>query len=128
MWIKVQKQVRTFGTTTRELLALRAWLLTQGCTHVAMESTGVYWKPVYAVLEAEGALEIVAIFKMSPFHDEGKRPSWTVLTDCCRWGSVRMRAIDLIGEDVFFQRFLNGLVEADQQLDQAFAFTPLQHG
>ena len=56
---KVQKQMRTFGTTTRELLALRAWLLSQGCTHVAMESTGVYWKPVYAVLEAEGTLEIV---------------------------------------------------------------------
>ena len=56
---KVQKQMRTFGTTTRELLDLRAWLLSQGCTHVAMESTGVYWKPVYAVLEAEGALEIV---------------------------------------------------------------------
>lgn len=56
---QVQKQMRTFETTTRELLALRAWLLSQGCTHVAMESTGVYWKPVYAVLEAEGALEIV---------------------------------------------------------------------
>jgi transposase len=56
---QVQKQMRTFGTITRELLALRAWLLSQGCTHVAMESTGVYWKPVYAVLEAEGALEIV---------------------------------------------------------------------
>ena len=56
---KVQKQMRTFGTTTRELLDLRAWLLSQGCTHVAMESTGVYWKPVYAVLEAEGTLEIV---------------------------------------------------------------------
>src|SRR5712692_8529716 len=54
---KVQKQVRTFGTTTRELLNLREWLLSQGCTHVAMESTGVYWKPVYAILE--GALEIV---------------------------------------------------------------------
>jgi transposase len=54
---KVQKQVRAFGTTTRELLALRAWLLSEGCTHVAMESTGVYWKPVYAILE--GALEIV---------------------------------------------------------------------
>ena len=40
---QVQKQMRTFGTTTRELLALRAWLLSQGCTHVAMESTGVYW-------------------------------------------------------------------------------------
>ncbi len=43
---KVQKQVRTFGTTTRELLSIREWLLSQGCTHVAMESTGVYWKPV----------------------------------------------------------------------------------
>ena len=54
---KVQKQVRTFDTTTRELLKLREWLLAEGCTHVAMESTGVYWKPVYAILE--GALEIV---------------------------------------------------------------------
>jgi transposase len=54
---KVHKEIRTFGTTTRELLALREWLLSQGCTHVAMESTGVYWKPVYAILE--GALEIV---------------------------------------------------------------------
>jgi transposase len=54
---KVQKQMRTFGTTTRELLGLREWLLGEGCTHVAMESTGVYWKPVYAILE--GGLEIV---------------------------------------------------------------------
>src|ERR1700756_1062567 len=54
---KVQKQVRTFGTTTRELVDLRAWLLSEGCTHVALESTGIYWKPVYAILE--GALEIV---------------------------------------------------------------------
>jgi transposase len=54
---KVQKQVRTFCTTTRELLAMRQWLVSEGCTHVAMESTGVYWKPVYAILE--GALEIV---------------------------------------------------------------------
>ncbi len=52
-----RKQMRTFGTTTRELLSLRQWLLSEGCTHVAMESTGVYWKPVYAILE--GALEIV---------------------------------------------------------------------
>jgi transposase len=52
-----EKQVRTFGTTTRELVGLREWLLSGGCTHVAMESTGVYWKPVYAILE--GAFEIV---------------------------------------------------------------------
>jgi transposase len=54
---RVHKQVRTFGSTTRELVSLREWLLAEGCTHAAMESTGVYWKPVYAVLE--GALEIV---------------------------------------------------------------------
>src|SRR2546429_9495509 len=54
---KVQKQMRTFGTTTQELLSLRQWLLSEGCTQVAMESTGVYWKPVYTILE--GALEIV---------------------------------------------------------------------
>jgi len=54
---KVHKKMRTFATTTRELVSLRTWLLTEGCTHAAMESTGVYWKPIYAVLE--GALEIV---------------------------------------------------------------------
>lgn len=54
---RVQKQMRTFGTTTRELLGLRDWLCAEGCTHLAMESTGVYWKPVYAVLQGE--LEIV---------------------------------------------------------------------
>ena len=54
---QVRKQMRTFGTTTRELLSMREWLLSEGCTHVAMESTGVYWKPVYAIVE--GALEIV---------------------------------------------------------------------
>lgn len=54
---KVHKQMEFFGTTTRELLRLREWLLSQGCTHVAMESTGVYWKPVYAILE--GAFQIV---------------------------------------------------------------------
>ena len=46
-----EQHVRTFGTTTRELLALRDWLEAHGVTHVAMESTGVYWKPVFYVLE-----------------------------------------------------------------------------
>ena len=39
---------RTFGTTTNALLTLVEWLLEQQVTHVAMESTGVYWKPVYS--------------------------------------------------------------------------------
>src|SRR5882762_1791047 len=43
----------TVPTTTRGLLALAEWLTTHGCTHVAMEATGVYWKPVWHVLEAQ---------------------------------------------------------------------------
>jgi transposase len=46
----VEREVRTFGTTTRDLLALSQWLADEGCTHVAMEATGVYWKPVWHVL------------------------------------------------------------------------------
>jgi len=45
-------EVRTFGTTTTELLALGDWLTEHRCTHVAMESTGVYWKPVFNLLES----------------------------------------------------------------------------
>jgi transposase len=48
---KRQQEVRTFGTTANELLALRDWLEAHKVTHVAMESTGVYWKPVFYVLE-----------------------------------------------------------------------------
>ena len=43
--------MRTFGAVTRDLEALRDWLCEAGVTHVGMESTGVYWRPVYAVLE-----------------------------------------------------------------------------
>ena len=50
-------RVRTFGTTTGELLALADWLEGNGCTHVAMEATGVYWKPVWHILE--GRFELV---------------------------------------------------------------------
>ena len=53
---KVQQEVKTFGTTTKELLALADWLHERGCTHAAMESTGVYWKPVWHVLEGSTEL------------------------------------------------------------------------
>jgi len=49
---RVRQEVRTFGTTTKGLLALADWLTENGCTHVAMESTGVYWKPVWHILES----------------------------------------------------------------------------
>lgn len=46
-----RKQLRTFGTMTHELEELRDWLVAEHVTHVGMESTGVYWRPVHAVLE-----------------------------------------------------------------------------
>lgn len=46
-------EVRTFATTTRQLIELSDWLGSHGCTHVAMEATGVYWKPVWHLLEAQ---------------------------------------------------------------------------
>lgn len=54
-----KKETRTFGTTLSDLAELNAWLDEHGVTHVGMESTGVYWKPVYAVLEREGRELIV---------------------------------------------------------------------
>jgi transposase len=50
-------EVRSFVTTTQGLLALAEWLTSHGCTHVAMEATGVYWKPVWHLLE--GHVELV---------------------------------------------------------------------
>lgn len=56
---KVVQEVKTFDTTTQGLLALCDWLSERGCTHVAMESTGVYWKPVWHVLESSFELVLV---------------------------------------------------------------------
>jgi transposase len=53
------KEVRTFGTMTADLLALADWLAGAGCTHVAMESTGVFWKPIYNLLE--GGFELLLV-------------------------------------------------------------------
>ncbi|MDQ3686746.1 MAG: IS110 family transposase [Acidobacteriota bacterium] len=54
-----KRQTRTFSTMTDDLLRLSDWLTTEGCTHVAIESTGVYWKPVFNILEATLAVILV---------------------------------------------------------------------
>jgi transposase len=51
---KPQQQVREYGTTTRELLELADWLFQNQVTQIGMESTGVYWKPIWNILEAAG--------------------------------------------------------------------------
>jgi transposase len=56
---KLRQQTRTFGTTTDALLDLCDWLSTSGVTHVAMESTGVYWKPIWNILEGQFQILLV---------------------------------------------------------------------
>src|SRR3990170_1623110 len=56
---KRHKETRTFGTMTQELLTLGDWLVAAECTHLAMESTGVYWKPIFNLLE--GQFEILVV-------------------------------------------------------------------
>jgi len=63
LWVnehgKDQRETRTYGTTTRELLSLCDWLVSHESTHVAMESTGEYWKPVYNILESSFEVMVV---------------------------------------------------------------------
>jgi len=54
------KEIKTFGTMTEELFALIEWLKSKGCSHAAMESTGVYWKPIYNLLEIED-IEVLVV-------------------------------------------------------------------
>ncbi len=54
-----QKETRTYSSMTQNVLEMRDWLKAQGCTHIAMEATGVYWRPIYNLLE--GDFEILVV-------------------------------------------------------------------
>jgi len=66
-----RKEIRTFSTMTRDLEALRDWLMAQGVTHVAMESPGVYWKPVHAILY--GSCELIVANAHHIRHVPGRK-------------------------------------------------------
>ena len=66
-----QTVTATFGTMTADLIALREWLQAFGVTHVALESTGIYWKPVYYVLE--DAFELLLINMLELKHVPGRK-------------------------------------------------------
>lgn len=70
------KQTRTFSTMTADLLRLRDWLQTAGCTQVAIESTGVYWKPVFNLLE-----DAVPVLLVNPEHARALRGRKTDVKD-----------------------------------------------
>ncbi|HYU97904.1 MAG TPA: IS110 family transposase [Pyrinomonadaceae bacterium] len=71
-----EKKIRTFSTMTADLLQLRDWLVAAKCTHVAIESTGVYWKPVFNILE--DALTVILI---NPEHARALRGRKTDVKD-----------------------------------------------
>jgi transposase len=64
-------RTETFGTMTADVIALRDWLHAQGVTHVALESTGVYWKPIYYVLEDRFQLLLINMLELK--HVPGRK-------------------------------------------------------
>ena len=87
---EVRYQHRTVATTTRGLLELVEWLTGAGCTHVAMEATGVYWKPVWHVLE--GAVTIVLANAMHIRNVPGRKSDTndaTWISDLLALGLIR---------------------------------------
>jgi transposase len=74
---RVSEEVRSFGTVTRNLLMLRDWLEQEHVTHVAMESTGVFWKPVFNILES--GLTVLLVNARDVKHVPGRK---TDVKDC----------------------------------------------
>ena len=85
-----EQETRTFGTTTEELLELLTWLQEWGCSHAAMESTGVYWQPVYNILEDH--MELLLVNARHVKNVPGRKTDVTDsewLTDLLRHGLLR---------------------------------------
>jgi transposase len=74
---EVKKDIRSFGTMTDDLLGLADWLAGHAVTHVAMESTGSFWKPVWNVLEGDFSLILV-----NPLHMKAFNRDKTDIKDC----------------------------------------------
>jgi transposase len=116
------QQTRTFGTMTADLLELLSWLKAEGVSHVAMESTGVFWKPVYNLLEDQG-LELLVVnarhVKAVPGRKtDVKDAEW--LADLLRHGLLRASFIPKRGDRELRElvRYRQGVVEQRAHLVQ----------
>lgn len=135
---KTTRECRTFDTSTTGLLALLAWLTGQGCTHVAMEATGVYWKPVWNIL-SDGAFELIVANAAHIRNVPGRKTDVndaTWIADLLACGLIRASFVpeqeiqelrtllrartQLIREQTrLFQRLQKALEEANIKLDSA---------
>ncbi len=95
----LQKETRSFGTMTTDLLALSDWLLEHGVTHVAMESTGEYWKPVFNILENNFEVFLVNAqhIKAVPGHKTDVKDSeW--IAELLRHGLLKASFVPPLGQ------------------------------
>jgi transposase len=95
----LHKETRSFGTMTADLLALSDWLLEQGITHVAMESTGEYWKPVFNILENNFEVLLVNAqhIKAVPGHKTDVKDSeW--IAELLRHGLLKASFVPPLGQ------------------------------
>src|SRR6185369_16809934 len=114
---KVQKETRTFGTMTSQLLELADWLAEQEVTHAAMESTGVYWKPIWNILEDQFQILLVNAqhVKQVPGHKtDVKDAEW--IADLLQHGLLRGSFVPTTP-----QRELRELTRQRRQMIQAKA-------
>jgi transposase len=87
---KAEKTIKTFSTMTSDLLALKDWLEAEGCTHVAIESTRVHWKPAFNILE--GSLKVILANARDIKNVPGRKTDvkdceW--IADLLRFGLIR---------------------------------------
>jgi transposase len=115
---KTAREVRTFGTMTEQILALADWLAEEGVSHVAMESTGVYWKPIWNLLES-GPYEMLLVNAQHIKQVPGRK---TDVKDC-EWIAQLLQCGLLRGSFVPEppQRDLRELTRQRRQLIQAKA-------
>jgi hypothetical protein len=103
---KTMKEVRTFSTTTASLIALSEWLAEAKCTHVAMEATGVYWKPVWHILcdeDFELVLANAAHIKNVPGRKtDVKDADWVSRFVGARLNPAQLRARSSNAGDAYF--------------------------
>lgn len=115
LFVGRKKEIREYGTMTDEILNMWEWLRTNECEMVAMESTGVYWKPVYNILEERGMPLIVAnaqhIKAVPGRKTDVKDAEW--IADLARHGLIKASYIPDRGQRELREitRYRNSLVE-----------------
>ena len=117
----IKSETRTFSTFTRSLTELREWILSLGVTHVAMESTGVFWKPVFNILEGYGLTILVVNarhIKYVPGHKTDKKDSaWIaklLLAGLLKGSFVPPVEIRNLRDMIRYRRKLEGVVTAEK--------------